>query len=281
MTRNCYSTVPLDKCSRAAKSRDMTRRILWINPVGTDAYDEPIGAALRSEAMPDTRIDVASLAGVSPNHLEYNAYEMVVAGPTMGAIRWGEQAGYDAAVIGCFYDPFLRAAREISGGMAVTAPAEACLHIASTLGERASILVGRSKWIPEMHENVAKYGFADRSAGFRVLRMTVNEFQQDPACTEDRILTEARKAVDEDGADVIILGCTIEFGFYRKVQEEIGVPVIDAIVAPLRYAEFLADINHRHGWGTSRALGYERPEEAELNAFVPVIEPVVSLDPRP
>jgi allantoin racemase len=93
-------------------------------------------------------------------------------------------------------------------------------------------------------------------------------------------MTEARKAVEEDGADVIVLGCTIEFGFYKTVQEEIGVPVIDAIVAPLRYAEFLADINARHGWGTSRALGYERPDEAELAQFVPVIEPKVSRDPR-
>jgi allantoin racemase len=258
----------------------MSTRILWINPVGTDAYDEPIGEALRADAHPDTRIDVASLEGVSPNHLEYHAYEMMVAGPTMGAVRWGEQSGYDAAVIGCFYDPFLRGAREVSGRMAVTAPAEACLHIASTLGERTSILVGRSKWIPEMHENVTKYGFDDKFAGFRVLRMTVNEFQADPACTEDRIMSEARKAVEEDGADVIVLGCTIEFGFYKTVQEEIGVPVIDAIVAPLRYAEFLADINARHGWGTSRALGYERPDEAELAQFVPVIQPKVSRDPR-
>jgi allantoin racemase len=133
---------------------------------------------------------------------------------------------------------------------------------------------------PEMHENVEKYGFGDRFAGFRVLRMTVNEFQADPACTEDRILTEDRRAVEEDGADVIVLGCTIEFGFYRKVQEELGVPVIDAIVAPLRYAEFLADLDLRHGWRTSRALGYERPAEEELDQFVPVIEPVISRDPR-
>lgn len=258
----------------------MATRLLWINPVGTDAYDEPIGDALRMEAHPDTRIDVCSLRDVSPNHLEYHAYEMVVAGPTMGAVRWAEHQGYDAAVIGCFYDPFLRGAREVSGSMAVTAPAEASLHIASTLGERAAILVGRSKWIPEMHENVVKYGFADRFAGFRELRMTVNEFQADPACTEERIIEQARRAVEEDGADVIVLGCTIEFGFYRTVQQQVGVPVIDAIVAPLRYAEFLADIAGRHGWGTSRALGYERPEEAELDAFVPVVEPKVSVDPR-
>lgn len=260
----------------------MGSRILWLNPVGFDAYDAPIGEALRAEARSDTRIDVASLRMPTsgPQHLEYNAYEMAVAAPTVGALRWAEEQGYDAAVIGCFYDPFLRAGREVTSRMAVTAPAEACLHIANTLGERVSILVGRNKWIPEMHENVAKYGFADRLASFRVLRMTVNEFQQDPACTEERILEEARKAVEEDGADVIVLGCTIEFGFYQTVQKELGVPVVDAIVAPIRYAEFLADLNARHGWIHSSAGGYETPSPEELNAWVPSVEPLVSPDPR-
>ena len=183
-------------------------------------------------------------------------------------------------MIGCFYDPYLRAGREVTSKMAVTAPAEASLHIASTLGERISILVGRSKWIPEMHENVVKYGFEDRFASFRKLRMTVSEFQKDPVCTEDRILEEARKAVEEDGADVIVLGCTIEFGFYKKVQAELGVPVIDAIVAPLRYAELLADIRQRQNWGISNALGYETPDKAEMDAWVPIIEPNIYRDPR-
>jgi allantoin racemase len=258
----------------------MSRRIFWLNPVGTPLYDGPIGAALREEAFPDTRVDVGSLPDLGPQHLEYSAYEMVVAGKTMGAIRWAERAGYDAAVIGCFYDPALRGARELTTRMPVTAPAEASLHIANTLGERVSILVGRSKWIPEMHENVTKYGFADRLASFRVLGMTVNEFQAEPARTEERILEEARLAVEEDGADVVVLGCTIEFGFYAKVQAEIGVPVIDAIVAPLRYAELLADLQTRQGWGTSKGLGYERPDAAEMDAWVPVVEPLLDRDPR-
>lgn len=258
----------------------MGQRIFWLNPVGTTGYDGPVGEALRAEANPDTRVDVGSLTGVGPQHLEYNAYEMVVAGKTMGAIRWAEANGYDAAIIGCFYDPALRGARELTTRMPVTAPAEACLHIANTVGERVSILVGRSKWIPEMHENVVKYGFKDRFASFRVLQMTVSEFQQDVARTEDRIMEEARLAVERDGADVIVLGCTIEFGFYTKVQAEIGVPVIDAIAAPLRYAEFLADLQQRQGWGVSKRLGYEGPPVAELDAWVPVVEPVVERDPR-
>ena len=228
-------------------------RILWINPVGTDADDAPMGAELRAEAAPATRVDVCSLGGVGPRHLEWSALGAVVAGPTMGVIRWAaEQGGYDAAVIGCFYDPFLRGARELAGPMAVTAPAEACLHIAATVGERVSILVGRRKWIPEMHENVVKYGYGDHLASFRVLDMSVDEFQADPETTQQRILAEAEGAVRSDRADVVVLGCTMEFGFYREVQDKIGVPVIDAVTAPLRYAEFLATLGADHGWRTSR-----------------------------
>lgn len=256
-------------------------RILWINPVGTNAYDAPIGEELRREASLDTRVDVCSLPGVGPEHLEWNALEAVVAGPTMGVIRWAsEQEGYDAAVIGCFYDPFLRGARELAGAMAVTAPAEACLHIAATVGDQFSILVGRKKWVPEMHENVVKYGYADRLASFRLLEMGVEEFQADPEATQQRILAEAELAVSEDRADAVVLGCTIEFGFYRQVQEKIGAPVIDAITAPLRYAEFLAAIGADHGWKTSRVGGYDAVPSREL-AWIPTVVPVLDIDPRP
>jgi len=255
-------------------------RILWINPVGTDTYDEPIAEELRREAAPTTRVDVCSLPGGGPQHLEWNALEAVVAAPTMGIIRWAaEKEGYDAAVIGCFYDPFLRGARELSGAMAVTAPAEACMHIAATIGEQFSILVGRRKWIPEMHENVVKYGHADHLASFRVLEMSVDEFQIDPEITQERILSEAQLAIDEDRADSVILGCTIEFGFYRRVQDKIGAPVIDAITAPLRYAEFLANIGADHGWRTSRVGGFDAVPKRELD-WVPIVEPVLNRDPR-
>jgi len=256
-------------------------RILWINPVGTSAYDAPIAAALREESAESTRVDVCSLPGVGPQHLEWNALEAVVAGPTMGAIRWAaEVEHYDAAVIGCFYDPFLRAARELSGEMMVTAPAEACLHVAATISEKFSILVGRRKWISEMNENVVKYGFADHLASFRVLEMSVDEFQVDPACTAERIIEESNLAVTEDGADSVVLGCTIEFGLYRQIQQKIGVPVVDAITAPLRYAEFLASLKADHGWGTSRAVGYDAVPPRELE-WIPMVEPIIDRDDRP
>ena len=238
-------------------------KILWIDPVGTALFDEPIKAFLETAKRPETTLEAVSLAK-GPMHLEYHYYEALILADTLHVVRKAERDGYDAAVIGCFYDPGLREAREITERLVVTAPAEAAMHIATTLGHTFSILVGRKKWIPKMHENVVKYGFADQLASFKSLDMGVYEFQKDPKVTAERMRAAAREAVDVDGAEVIVLGCTIEFGFYRELQAELGVPVIDAVLAPLKYAEFLVDLRDRFDWSHSKVYGYQSPPDAEI-----------------
>jgi len=246
----------------------MGKKILWINPVATDALDTVFRAEFEKVKEPDTSVDVVSLAArPGPTHLEYNSYEVLIMPELLKLVKQAEDDGYDAAVIGCFYDPMLRAAREISQKMAVTAPAEACLHIAATLGESISVIVGRDKWIPEMKENVHKYGFGHKLASFVSIGLGVHDFQRDHAVTERKMREAVKKAVEEDGADVIVLGCTMEFGFYQQIQEAYGVPVIDASLAPFKYAEFLAELRQKLKWGHSKRVGYQSPPQAELQAW--------------
>ena len=241
----------------------MTSRILWINPIGSDDFDPPMQAFLESGMHPDTKLDVVSL-NRGPLHLEYHYYEALILADTLHRVKQGENEGYDAAVIGCFYDPGLREAREITNRLVVTAPAEASMHIAATLGHRFSIIVGRKKWIPQMHENVVNYGFEDCLASFKSVELGVQDFQRDPAETAKRLRAAAKEAVKEDLAEVIILGCTAQFGFYQELQEDLGVPVIDAMLAPLKYAEFLIELKKRFGWGHSKIYGYEGPPLDEI-----------------
>jgi len=65
---------------------------------------------------------------------------------------------------------------------------------------------------------------------------------------------------------VIVLGCTAEFGFFEQLQDDLGVPVIDATVAPFKYAELLGELA-RIGWRPSEVGGYAPPPRAELEAF--------------
>ncbi|MGB9792189.1 MAG: aspartate/glutamate racemase family protein [Thermacetogeniaceae bacterium] len=241
-------------------------KILWINPVGTAEFDQPIKEALEEIKQPQTQLDVVSLKR-GPKHLEYRYYEALVIPETLHLIKQAEKDGYDAAVIGCFYDPGLHDAREIVDKMVVTAPAEACMHIAATLGHKFSIIVGRDKWIPQMMDNVVLNGLKDKLASFKSLGLGVYDFHADEKVTIQKLKDAAKEAVEKDGAEVLILGCTIQFGFYKELQEYVKVPVIDAIIAPFKYAEFLVELRDRFGWLHSKKYGFETPPLAEIKQW--------------
>jgi allantoin racemase len=249
-------------------------KILWINPVGTDCYDRAIGALLKSEARRDTQVDIVSLPKDRPQHLEYHAYEAIVTPDIVRIVR-AFRKRYDAFVIGCFYDVALREAREVSGKAVVLAPCQSSLVYATHLSTSFSVLVGRRKWIPKMEENIRSYGCADRLVSMRPLELGVLEFQQDAEETTRRMLFEGRKAIEEDGAELLVLGCTIEFGFYREMQEQLGVPVIDAVLSPFKLAESLGDAAVRFGWIPSRTGGCESPPEEESIRWGIAIEPPI------
>jgi Asp/Glu/hydantoin racemase len=240
-------------------------RILWINPLGTSVFDATIGAELRRVKRPTTEVEVRSLKR-GPHHLEYHAYEAWVTPDVLTAVVVAEREGFDAAVIGCFYDTGLRPAREVATRIAVAAPCESAIHIASTLGDSFSVIVGRRKWVPEMRDNVTRYGYRDRLASFRVVELGVHDFQHNPDLTRERLTGAAHEAVTKDGAEVVVLGCTAEYGFFESLQAQLGVPVVDATVAPFKYAELLADLAEL-GWRPSKIGGYATPSREELEAF--------------
>lgn len=243
----------------------MTKKLLWINPIGTDIFDKPMEENLNAVKDGDTVIDVISFKK-GPYHLEYQFYEALVGIDILKSIKKAEKQGYDAAIIGCFYDPYLSEAREISN-MVITAPAESSMAIAISLGHKFSVIVGRKKWIPQMEENVLKYGLKERLASFKSIDMGVLEFQTRKEETEKRLIEAGKDAIENDGAEVLILGCTAEFGFYKKMQENLKVPVIDATVAPLKYAEFLVSLKKMAGLAHSKIGKYETPPYNEIKEW--------------
>jgi allantoin racemase len=241
-------------------------RILWINPVGTAAFDADTARLLEQACGAGTEVEVVSLPPDRPKHLEYHAYEALVVADIV-RLTYQAASQYQAIVIGCFYDIGLREAREVSQQAIVTAPCQSATAIASNLGNTFSVLVGRRKWIPKMRENIRLYCHGHRLASMRAVELGVHDFQADHQRTCERLLSEGRHAVEEDGAEVIILGCTAEYGFYEQMQQELGVPVIDAVLAPFKYAEFLAGLGERFGWYPSRMWGSQPPPADEVDAW--------------
>jgi len=212
---------------------------------------------------PSTIVELSPFRQFLP-HLEYEFYEHVAVSDILEKAMKAEEQGYDAAIIGCFYDPGLREARELVS-MPVIGVCEASVHIASMLGHRFSILVGRRKWIPKMRDNIRIYGVESKVASWRVLDLTVPDMR-DKERTERAVLREASAAVGEDEAEVVVLGCTGMFGQAKKAQESLGIPVLDPVVVGVKVAEALASLYRKFGISHSKKFGYESPPRQEFEA---------------
>ena len=67
--------------------------------------------------------------------------------------------------------------------------------------------------------------------------------------------------------EALILGCTMEIGFHKEVEQRLGVPVIDPSIAALKRAEYAAILKQQCGWRPSRKWSSESPDEQEMARF--------------
>jgi allantoin racemase len=138
---------------------------------------------------------------------------------------------------------------------------EASLHLASMLGHNFSVIVNFPTNIANVTLTARSYGFEDRIKSFRSLDMSTIErgdhfHRGDPEQNRARLIDVARKAVEIDGAEVIVGACTSAGWFELGVQEEIGVPVVDPALAAVKTACFMADLYRTCGLSHSRVGGY-------------------------
>ncbi|ATW25340.1 aspartate/glutamate racemase family protein [Candidatus Formimonas warabiya] len=244
----------------------MPKKILYIKPTSYSTMNQETKEYLEKYKDDNTIVDVVNVSK-GPKHLEALYYEALASTEILRLVKEGENQGYDAAIIGCFYDPVLYAAREICEHMVVTAPEESSLHLAASLGNTFSIIVGRNKWILTMRDNVDKYGFTKKLASFRSLDMGVLQFHAAPGTTEKRMRQEIALAIEKDRAEIIILGCTMQFGFFAQLQKEFSVPVIDSMLAALKYAELLVEVREKMNWYTSKIGSFTLPDRGEIKEW--------------
>jgi allantoin racemase len=245
-------------------------KILYLNVTQkTDAEVQAFVDMARRHKLPGTEVQIASLSAADGcfRNAEYRSYEAIMARGVVRATRTAAREGFDALAIGCFYDVALHDAREISGDMVVSASCEASCEIAASLANRFGVIVGRRKWVHQMQEIVRSYGHGHRLTGLYPVDLGVTDFQKDHTETARRLIAAGRQAVDQDHAEALILGCTMEIGFYKEVEAALEVPVIDAAIAALKRAEYAALLKQQCGWKPSRKWSCEPPPEDELARF--------------
>jgi allantoin racemase len=88
----------------------------------------------------------------------------------------------------------------------------------------------------------------ERMACVRPLGLSVAELDADPEGTKAAGLALARRMVEEDGAEVIIMGCAAMAGYSDDLERELAIPVLDPLKVTLKLAEAMVDmgITHSH-----------------------------------
>lgn len=232
-------------------------RLLVVNPNTTVAMTDAIAAEARRRARPGTEIEAVTAPWGTPS-VESHVEEALAATATVEAVA--ARAGtFDGVAIACFGDPGLEAVREISPAP-VVGIAEAAMALAIALGHRFSIVAARDRARPLMLDVVRRHGFEARCASVRTTGLSVLELERSPEVAEEAIVAAAQRAVEEDGAEAICLGCAGMAGLDDRVAARVGVPAIDGVGAAVKLLEGLVDV----GLQTSRAAAFQPPEPKPL-----------------
>ncbi|NGN39912.1 aspartate/glutamate racemase family protein [Mesorhizobium sp. CGMCC 1.15528] len=227
-------------------------RILVVNPNTTESMTATIADAARGAVSRESEI-VAVTSRMGPVSIE-GYYDEALAVPGMLAeIASGERNGADAAIIACFDDTGLDAARAMAN-MPVIGICEAALATAAFLAPRFSVVTTLERSRIPIENLVQRYGMAGR-VRVRAADIPVLSLEDPASGAKAKLAHEIRRALDEDRAEAIVLGCAGMADLARAFQDEFGVPVIDGVSAAVKQAEALISL----GLKTSKRGAYARP----------------------
>ena len=212
------------------------RHLLVINPNTSDS----VTALLRTHVLAASAPDVAAhtvTAGFGARYISSEASYAIAGHAVMDAwAGWLAQGGPepDAVLIGCFGDPGLLALRECSAAP-VMGLAEAAFLEAAEYG-RFAVVTGGAAWKPMLQRLAYSLGYGDSLAHIHTVEATGAELAADPAAARVLLAHACREAAQTSGVQAVILGGAGLAGMAAQIQAEVGVPVVDSVLAGARQA---------------------------------------------
>jgi Asp/Glu/hydantoin racemase len=224
----------------------MSDRILVINPNSTEAVTRGIDAAmdpLRMQGGP--AIECVTLTDGPPGIENQGHVEQVV--PLIGAMVKQRDNDCSAFVIACYSDPGIALAREATA-KPVLGIAESGILTALTLGQRYGVIAILDRSIPRHLRYIGSLGLGERCVGERAVGLGVAELA-DEGRTLERMVATGRQLREQDRADVIVMGCAGMARYRDRLEQAVGIPVVE----PTQAAVAMAIGRVRLGWSTRPA----------------------------
>ena len=145
------------------------------------------------------------------------------------------------------------------------------------LGGRFSIVSFSPTLGPWFAECVESHRLSGRLASIRLLDSPFAAIGAVRDEKETLLVELARRAVEEDGADVVVLAGAPLAGLAARVRDRIEVPVVEGVAAAIKQAELLVSLNLRK----ATKGGYRRPAPKPTIGLSPALTRLFSRGEAP
>jgi allantoin racemase len=224
-------------------------RIKYIIPFPFD--DEGIAnraAQIPGELLgPETEVQcvpVRNSATLVDCYYEDLVFDMYI---TEAGLR-AEEEGYDAVIMDTVSDSGMYALRSRLS-IPVIGPGLVSFAVATMLGKKFSIVTMWDKWIHLYEKNLDTYRLWDKCASIRAVNIPPDVealFEGKEEEMFGRLTDEAQRAIDEDGAGIILLGSTTMHQAGDYMAEHLPAPVINPGPVAIKITETLVELGLTH-----------------------------------
>jgi len=224
-------------------------KLLNLPPIIDNRFDsKEMNDYIMKYLLPDTEMDTWYLE-YGPGSIEGEYDEALAAANVVLKCIEAEKAGYDGIFVNCFGDPGVRAARE-AVNIPVFGGFEPIVHYALGTADKLGIVTVLPEVVPMIEGQIAKCGLEKRFTKVRHVDIPVLDLGELDDLIK-AVIEESKRAIKEDGAGTIVLGCTAMAGVKEAVEEALneegfGVPVIEAAQAAVVMLETFVRMNLYH-----------------------------------
>lgn len=228
-------------------------RIQVINPNSSAEMTRSIGQNAAASASPGTEV-ITLCPQQGPISIE-SYYDEYLSVPAVMAEVQRHEADFDGFVLDCWGDPDIDGVRELTT-KPVVGIAEASMYAANAIAPRWSVITTLQRSHHLVEAIVKKTGLESRCASIRCVDLPVLDCEADPGSVVDGLEQMGRRALQQDGAEALILGCAGMDGMAEQLSSLLGVPCVDPVAAGVRFAEMLIGMKLQ----TSKWMTYRSPE---------------------
>jgi Asp/Glu/hydantoin racemase len=241
----------------------MKQRVLVVVPFAMSAQS----LALRQEQLegialsPQLQFEFRPVKAGPLNYSSHHDFVLADAANFEAGCR-AQDEGFAAVCIDTMSDSGVAALRSVLD-IPVFGPGKVSMLAALMLGERFSVLTMASRWKPLYKKALDELGLHHKCASVRAIEVAPDNHALLSGKEEDvfpLLEAAARRAIEEDGAEVIILGSTTMHQSHAWLSQRLPVPVINPGPLSYKMVEAALGLNLSHS-----RQGYPKPMHPRLD----------------